>query len=69
MPYKVEGSNLLHRVDGKWSVKQHCDNHENAVKAMQLLQGLEHGTIKREDVGKSPNSSKGQHKFKVLYKK
>jgi len=43
MPYKVRGSDLLHKKGGKWSVKQHCKSHENAVKAMQLLQMKEHG--------------------------
>jgi Zn/Cd-binding protein ZinT len=43
MPYKVSGSDLLHYKDGKWSVKQHCSSHANAVEAMQLLQMKEHG--------------------------
>jgi hypothetical protein len=66
MPYKVVGQNLMHEKDGKWSVKQHCTSHENAVKAMQLLQGLEHGTIKREDVGKKPTAQ--GTKRRVLYR-
>lgn len=45
MPYKVVGSNLMHKKNGKWSVKQHCKSHENAVKAMQLLQAKEHGKL------------------------
>jgi len=52
MPYRVVGNKVLHFKDGKWSVKQTCDSHENAVKALGLLQGLKHGTIKKEDVGK-----------------
>jgi len=52
MPYKVIGSNLMHLKGGKWSVKQHCSNHKNAIGAMGLLQGLEHGTIKKSQVGK-----------------
>jgi len=43
MPYKVAGSNLWHKKGGKWTIKQHCSSHENAVKAMQLLQMKEHG--------------------------
>lgn len=43
MPYKVEGSNLLHYKNGKWSIKQHCDSHANAIAAMQLIQMKEHG--------------------------
>ncbi|MDD5065236.1 MAG: hypothetical protein PHQ35_10830 [Phycisphaerae bacterium] len=62
----------MHKIDGKWSVKQTCSSHENAVKALGLLEGLESGSIKREDVGKGKYSSnsenKGQRKYKVLYK-
>ena len=50
MPYKVEGKNLMHYKGGRWKVKQHCTSHENAIKAMKLLRGLERGTIKKEDV-------------------
>jgi hypothetical protein len=46
MPYKVQGSNLLHFKSGKWSIKQHCSSPENAKKAMHLLEGIEHGNIK-----------------------
>lgn len=42
MPYKVQGKNLLHKKNGKWSVKQHCTSHANAIKAMHLLQAKEH---------------------------
>ena len=52
MPYKIVGKNLMHYKNGKWSVKQHCTSHANAVKAMRLLQGLEHGTIKKSEVNK-----------------
>jgi len=52
MPYKIKGSKILHKKGGKWSVKQTCKSHENAVRALGLLQGLESGTIKRKDVGK-----------------
>jgi hypothetical protein len=43
MPYKIEGSDVMHFKGGKWSVKQHCSSHENAVKALRLLQMVEHG--------------------------
>ena len=43
MPYKVEGNNVLHQVGGTWKVKQKCSSHANAVSAMRLLQGIEHG--------------------------
>lgn len=55
MPYKVEGNNLMHFKNGKWSVKQRATSHENAVKAMRLLEGLEHGTIKRVGILKKKN--------------
>ncbi len=47
MPYRVSGSNLMHLKGGKWSVKQHCSSHENAIKAMDLLQMKEHGVTPR----------------------
>jgi len=52
MPYKVVGNKVYHKKGGRWKVKQTCESHKNAVKALRLLQGLEHGTIKKEDVGK-----------------
>lgn len=51
MPYKCEGANLMHQKGGKWSVKQHTKSHENCVKAMGLLMGIEK-SVKKEDVGK-----------------
>ena len=42
MPYRVVGRNLEHEKDGKWSVKQRCKSHENALAAMRLLQAKEH---------------------------
>ena len=41
MPYKVEGNKVLHLKDGKWTVKQVTESHENAVKAARLLYALE----------------------------
>lgn len=37
MPYKVVGKNVMHLKGGKWSVKQRCSSHENAVDAVKLL--------------------------------
>lgn len=53
MPYKCDSNNnLLHKKGGKWSIKQHTTSHENCLKAMGLLYGLESGAIKKKDVGK-----------------
>ncbi len=43
MPYKIEGNKVLHQVGGKWKVKQTCSSHANAMAAIRLLQGVEHG--------------------------
>jgi len=43
MPYKREGKKILHKKDGKWSVKQTASSVKNAKSAMRLLQGIEHG--------------------------
>ncbi len=51
-PYKCEGNKLMHKKDGKWSIKQVCTSHEKCVKAMGLLYGLESGDIKKSEVGK-----------------
>ena len=37
MPYKIVGKKLMHKKGGKWSVKQNCSSHANAVKALGLL--------------------------------
>jgi hypothetical protein len=36
-PYKVDGKNVMHKTSSKWTVKQHCTSHDNAVKAVKLL--------------------------------
>lgn len=46
MPYKVIGKAVLHLKNGKWSIKQMAKSHENAVKTMGLLYGIEEGKIK-----------------------
>ena len=43
MPYRVEGKNLYHKVQGHWQLKQHCRSNENALKAKRLLNAKEHG--------------------------
>jgi len=58
MPYKIKNSTIYHKKGNKWSVKQTCSSHENAVKALGLLQGLEHGTIKHSQVGKGKYAQK-----------
>jgi len=47
MPYMVKGSAVYHKKGSKWTKKQQCKSHENAVKAMQLLQMKEHGVPTR----------------------
>jgi hypothetical protein len=42
MPYKVIGKNLWHKIKGRWTIKQHCRSHENALKAKRLLLAIEH---------------------------
>ena len=58
MPYKISGNKIMHQKGGKWSVKQTATSHENAVKALGLLQGLEKGTIKPGEVGKGKYAKK-----------
>ena len=47
MPYKVIGRAVMHFKNGKWSVKQMAKSRKNALKAMRLLEGIEHGIIKK----------------------
>ncbi len=58
MPYKIVGNKIMHKKGGKWKLKQTCKSHSNAVKALGLLQGLEHGTIKKSNVGKVKSKKK-----------
>jgi len=48
MPYKIIGNKVMHKKGGKWTVKQTCKSHANAVKAVRLLQGIEHGMKPRK---------------------
>ncbi|MFA5695987.1 MAG: hypothetical protein WC917_00780 [Bacilli bacterium] len=43
MPYRCEGSNLMHQKNGKWSIKQKCSSPENCKAAMRLLYMVENG--------------------------
>ena len=75
MPYRIasDGKTIEHKKGGKWSVKQHCKSHKNAVKALGLLEGLGKGTIKPSQVGKrkwaKPKTKKrkrGRKQFKPI---
>ncbi len=63
MPYKCIGSDLYHKKGDKWSIKQHCTSVKNCHKAMGLLEGLEHGSIKPSQVGK-PKKTQVSHWYK-----
>lgn len=56
MPYRVIGKNLEHYKNGKWSIKQYCDSHANAIAAMQLLQMKEHGITPKGGHWRKPKS-------------
>ncbi len=43
MPYRVRGRAVQHLKNGRWLTKQKCSSHENAEKAMHLLEGVKHG--------------------------
>lgn len=75
MPYRIasDGKTIEHKKGGKWSKKQTCTSHKNAVKAMGLLEGLEKGTIKPKQVGKgkyakpkTKKRQKGRKQFKPI---
>ena len=42
MPYKVEGNKVLHYKNNAWTVKQKCRDHAAAIRAMRLLEAIEH---------------------------
>lgn len=56
MPYKIVGNVVMHKKKGKWSKKQRCGSHANAVAAVRLLRGVEHGMVVR---GSSTSSRHG----------
>jgi len=41
MPYRVEGSNVMHKVDDHWEVKQHCTSARNAHIVVSNLEKLD----------------------------
>jgi len=43
MPYMIKGSDVYHKKQGVWKIKQRCSSHANAVKAVRLMQMVEHG--------------------------
>lgn len=47
MPYKLVGNKIMHKKDGKWSIKQKCSSRENAIKALRLLYAIENETINK----------------------
>ena len=60
MPYKRKGKKIYHKKNGKWSVKQTAGSVENAKKTLGLLYGLESGSIKKSDVGKTRRKVRGR---------
>jgi len=46
MPYRREGKVIYTKSSGAWKVKQRCTSVANAKRALRLLQGIEHGTLK-----------------------
>jgi len=47
MPYKRIGKRVYTKKTGRWRLKQTCRSVGNAKKALKLLRGLMHGTIKK----------------------
>jgi hypothetical protein len=43
VPTKVVGSNVMHKKDGKWTVKQHCSSHTAALSAQRAINMAKHG--------------------------
>ncbi len=64
MPYKIKGNVIYHKKGGKWSIKQRCKSHKNALKALGLLEGLESGSIKPSQVGKGKYAKGKKRKTK-----
>lgn len=52
MPYKIKGKEVWHFKNNKWSLKQTAKSHDNAVKTVHLLQGMEHGW-QPDNIGKN----------------
>lgn len=60
MPYKLKGRVIYHKKAGKWSIKQRAKSVASAKRALALLQGLEHGTIKPSEVGRGRFAKKAK---------
>jgi hypothetical protein len=58
MPYKRKGKIIYHKKGGKWKVKQRAKSIKSAIRAMRLLQGLEHGW---KPTGKKPSYTKAHY--------
>lgn len=48
MPYKLVGKVIYTKSSGQWKVKQRCSSVANAEKALRLLRGIEHGTLRKK---------------------
>jgi hypothetical protein len=61
MPYRiVNGTDIQHKVGGKWVLKQHCSSPANAKKAMRLLYAIEDNPdfVENKTNGKKLNKPK-----------
>jgi len=47
MPWKRVGKTIYTKATGSWRKKQTCKSVASAKRALKLLRGLEHGTIKK----------------------
>lgn len=52
MPYRRRGKVVEHYKNSRWSKKQSCRSVDAAKKAIKLLRGLEHGTIRKKKPSK-----------------
>lgn len=43
MPYKVQGTNIMHFKNGKWTVKQKMKNKKDAYGIIQKLKEIDSG--------------------------
>lgn len=46
MPYKIKGKLVYKKENGHWHIKSHTMSHENAIKQVRLLHGIESGKWK-----------------------
>ena len=59
MPYKRIGKKIYTKATGRWRLKQTCHSIAKAKRALKLLRGLEHGTIKRSRLTREKYDKKG----------